>query len=73
MGCGNFFESFAVEQRWFEHMLSVGSMTSNSFKCRKQNSHEGGNRKALYRAISCYSKYGEIIGFIYLPFVVSNS
>ena len=44
---GNFFESFAVEQRWFEHMLSVGSMTSNRFKCRKQNSHEGGNRKAL--------------------------
>ena len=78
MGCGKFFECFAVERTGFDHVLSVGSMISNHLKFRKQNSHGRGRgtRKALLSSIGpiCwYSKYDGIIGLIYLPFVVSNS
>ena len=41
VGCGKFFECFAVGRTWFEHLLSAGSMISNRLKWRKQNSHGG--------------------------------
>ena len=41
VGRGQFFDCFAGERMWFEHVLSVGSMISNRLKCGKQSSHGG--------------------------------
>ena len=73
MRCGKLFECFAVEQTWFEHVLSVGSMVSNYSKFRKQNSHGGGGElgkhcKAALEPFGGIQNMVELYGIYVLAF-----
>ena len=68
-----------MERTWFEHLVSVSSMISNRLKNTKpeqlmeDGGGGGGSTVKKHWSHLLVFKYGGIIGFIYLPFVVSNS